>query len=414
VPRLAIALLTLAVALALAAPAGAQDSGQAVIDRAASALRSAPVYQDPAAETKLSDSELSDLRRLVADQTVPIYIALLPGSAGAANGVVVDLGQAVGRRGTYAVIVRRSFRAASNAQPEGVAGAESRAAFQAHRDEGAAAVLEDFVRRTAQEGVQAPGGSDGGSGGGGESGGGTPWFLVLILGVLAFFGFRAFGRRRRQRAANDAAFADVKRTAEDDIAAIANDITELDDDVEAAGAPPAAKQAYMRALDHYQHADETLRRASTVEEVQAVAETAADGRYEMAVARAHLEGRPVPERRPPCFFDPRHGPSVTEVEYAPPGGEPRPVPVCQADAVRVAQGEEPQPRTEMVGGQMVPYWAAPGYGYYGGAFGGFGPGLLGGFLLGSMFSAPMAWGGGWGEGGEGDWGGGGDSGGGDF
>jgi hypothetical protein len=35
VPRLAIALLTLAVALALAAPAGAQDSGQAVIDRAA-------------------------------------------------------------------------------------------------------------------------------------------------------------------------------------------------------------------------------------------------------------------------------------------------------------------------------------------------------------------------------------------
>ena len=62
-----------------------------------------------------------------------------------------------------------------------------------------------------------------------------------------------------------------------------------DDDVEAAGAPPQAKEAYMRALDHYQRADEALRRARTVEDVRAVAETAADGRYEMAVARAHLE-----------------------------------------------------------------------------------------------------------------------------
>ena len=32
--------------------------------------------------------------------------------------------------------------------------AESRAAFAAHADDGVAAVLEDFVRRTAQPGVQ--------------------------------------------------------------------------------------------------------------------------------------------------------------------------------------------------------------------------------------------------------------------
>ena len=33
-----------------------------------------------------------------------------------------------------------------------------------------------------------------------------------------------------------------------------------------------------------------------------------------------LDGRKPPERRPPCFFDPRHGPSSRDVEWAPPGG----------------------------------------------------------------------------------------------
>jgi hypothetical protein len=62
--------------------------------------------------------------------------------------------------------------------------------------------------------------------------------------------------------------------------------------------------------------------------------------------------------------------------------------VCAACATRLADGEEPDARSEVVGGRTMPYWAAPGAGYYGGAFGGFGPGLLGGLLLGSMFDAP--------------------------
>ena len=61
----------------------------------------------------------------------------------------------------------------------------------------------------------------------------------------------------------------------------------------------------------------------------------------MAAARAHLAGRDEPERRPPCFFDPRHGPSVADVEWQPELGEPREVPVCAADAARLEAGEEP-------------------------------------------------------------------------
>ena len=399
----------LAAALAAAATAGAQD---AAVDRAARALRSAPVYQDSGAERALGPQDLTELRRRVAAANQPIYVAILPRSAGAPDGVVVDVARAAGRRGTYAVVVGNTFRVVSNAEPQSTAAAESRAALDAHRDEGVAAVLEDFVQRTAQPGVQDGGGGGGGGGGADGGGGGVPWLLILLLGGGAFFALRTFGRGRRRRAEEDAAFADVRRTAEDDIAAIADDITDLDDDVEAAGAPPRAKEAYLRALDHYQRADGALKRAGTVPELRAVAESAADGRYEMAVARALLEGRTPPERRPPCFFDPRHGPSVQDVEYAPPGGQPREVPVCQACAVRLAEGEEPEARMERLGGRAVPYWAAPMGGYYGGAFGGFGAGLLGGLLVGSMFDDVAYGAGDWG--GDGGGFGGGDFGGGDF
>ena len=118
----------------------------------------------------------------------------------------------------------------------------------------------------------------------------------------------------------------------------------------------------------------------------------------MEVAKAHLEGREPPERRPPCFFDPRHGPSVRDVEWAPPGGEPRPVPVCAADAVRIESGQDPRTREVEVGGRRMPYYDAPGYfapwagGYFGGfglGFGGFLPGLLFGSMLGGGTFGPF-------------------------
>jgi hypothetical protein len=108
-----------------------------------------------------------------------------------------------------------------------------------------------------------------------------------------------------------------------------------------------------------------------------------EGRWAMAAAKAELAGEPAPERRPPCFFDPRHGPSVTDVEWAPPGGQPRAVPVCAADLQRIEDGEQPESRQVPMDGQMVPYWAAgPAYMPWAGGF--FGGGLLPGLFLGSM------------------------------
>jgi hypothetical protein len=145
------------------------------------------------------------------------------------------------------------------------------------------------------------------------------------------------------------------------------------------------------------------------------------------VARA--EGRPLPTRRPPCFFNPAHGPSTTDIEWAPAGGQQRQIPVCAADADRVRQGAEPDIRTVRQGAGRVPYWqGGPAYSpYASGYFGGYAmSGLLPGFLLGSMLGGwdggdPGNGGGDWsgdsGDGGGdagGDFGGGGSDAGGDF
>jgi len=76
----------------------------------------------------------------------------------------------------------------------------------------------------------------------------------------------------------------------------------------------------------------------------------------MACVRARVAGEPLPTRRPPCFFDPRHGLSVTDVSWTPAGGTPRDVPACALDAERVRAGAEPDVRKVMVGAQRVPYW----------------------------------------------------------
>jgi hypothetical protein len=122
------------------------------------------------------------------------------------------------------------------------------------------------------------------------------------------------------------------------------------------------------------------------DDVRHVTEILEDGRYAMACVRARVDGRPLPTRRPPCFFDPRHGLSVEDVPYAPLGGADRQVPACALDAERVKAGAEPDARQVMVGTQRVPYWQGgrayrP---YAAGYFGGFG--VLDWLFMGMMFN----------------------------
>jgi hypothetical protein len=372
--------------LAPAAHAGA------IVDRAAAALANDPVYVDPDATVHVSAGSIR--REIESSAHGPVYVAILPEAAlkeagGDAGGVLQALHDALGRKGVYAVIVGNHFRAGSEESDlgRGEAGRLATEAFNAHRGDGATATLVDFVDRVGKARTS------GGDGGGHSFG----WWPVLLVAGAGFFVLRAFRRRRTQAA--DA--AQVKEAAREDLVALADDVQALEDDVER---DPRAKQAYLAALDQYSKASGAFDRAKTPQELQPVAEALEEGRYEMAVARAQLDGKPAPERRPACFFDPRHGPSVRDVEWAPPGGQPRAVPACAACALRVEEGLEPESRHVAVRGQSVPYWAAGPV--YGGYFGGFFPGLLLGELLGGFggfgWGAPVGLGGGYGDQGGGD------------
>ena len=217
-------------------------------------------------------------------------------------------------------------------------------ALAAHRGEGVTATLLDFVDRVAAE----RSGSGGGDGSGGQpSGGGGAVIGLLIAGVVAFLVFRAVRKRRRSQAE----LAEVKAAAHEDLIALADDVQKLEQPVEANA---QAKQEYTQALDFYDQASGAYDRVTQPRQLEAVTSALEEGRWHMSAAEALLEGRNPPERRPPCFFDPRHGPSARDVEWTPPGGTPRKVPACEADAQAVERGTQPASREVMAGGRMVP------------------------------------------------------------
>jgi hypothetical protein len=376
----------LIVILVLALPASAHAQG--TLERAADGLREDNVYVDPDAERALSGSEENRLEQTIRRADAgPVYVAVLPDEArdeagGDPGAALREIALDVGEPGTYAAVVGDSLRAGATGGvlPEGEAGRLADQALGSSRDEGTAAVLTNFVGRVADARA-----GDGSGGSGGSDGGGFPVFLLVLLGIpLVLFAVSRSRRRRREREE----LAEVKSFARDDLVSLGEDIRALDLDMQMPEVDPVAREYYGRAVERYQAAEDAWERASHVDDLERVASLLEEGRYEMTAARARLEGRPVPEHRPPCFFDPRHGPSVEDVEWAPPGGQPRPVPVCAADAARLADGLDPDVRQVPVAGGMAPYWnAGPAYLPWAGGF--FGGGLLPGLFIGSMLGGGL-------------------------
>ncbi|MGA8210488.1 MAG: hypothetical protein WB798_10075, partial [Nocardioidaceae bacterium] len=248
----------------------------------------------------------------------------------------------------------------------------------------------------------------------------TLLWIVLLVGALLLV-TRAVRARQERDAADRRRTADlaaVRRVADEDVTRFGEELQDLDTDLLTERLDEATRQDYQRALGSYESAKESMDRLRESAEVRHVTTALEDGRYAVACVRARVAGQPLPVRRPPCFFNPAHGPSTTDLDWAPPGGRERRVPVCAADADRLAHGAEPDIRTVPHGAGRVPYWqGGPAYspwasGYCGGYAA---SGLLPGFLIGSMVT------GGWGGdgdpfdagGGEGYDAGGGDGGGGD-
>ncbi|MFJ8553690.1 hypothetical protein [Streptomyces sp. NPDC093676] len=359
------------------------------VSTVATALRKGPVYVDPAASGQLSARDADALAKKIEDAGKPVFVAVLPADYPTQN-LFADLRTATGITGLYAIRLGDRFdaRADSSVLP--------RTAVQnlvtSVRGESVKAQLDDFTDRAlANVGGRAPSSWGGSARDGGVSS--TALITVAVVLVAGATGAYALVRRNRRRRDEEqrAALEKLRVVVDEDITAFGEELDRLDFHPGEQGADDAMREDYERALNAYDRAKSAMAAAERPEDVKAVTQALEDGRFSLAVLAARREGRALPERRPPCFFDPRHGPSVADATWTPAGGAAREVPVCAADRARLADGRDPAIREVETEYGRRPYWdAGPAYGPWAGGYfgGGILPGLLVGTLLGSMMAAP--------------------------
>jgi hypothetical protein len=384
-----MAALVLAVVALLTAVAPRADAATGV-SAVAEALRESPVYVDPEASGELSQADAHALQQRIEAAGKPLFIAVLPAGYPTAD-LFTDLRTATGVTGAYAIRLGDRFDARADSS------VLSRTAVQnlvtsVRAESDARTQLSDFTDRA----LVNMGGSAPASWGGSAGGDGISQTALITAGVVVAVGgagaYTLVRRNRRRRAEEQRAALDRLRVVVDeDITAFGEELDRLDFHPGEPGADDAMRADYARSLDAYERAKSAMAAAARPEDVRDVTQALEDGRFSLALLAARREGRPLPERRPPCFFDPRHGPSVDDATWTPPGGATREVPVCAADATRLADGRDPVIREVDSDYGRRPYWeAGPAYGPWAGGYfgGGILPGLLVGTMLGSMMATP--------------------------
>ncbi|MFD0317456.1 hypothetical protein [Streptomyces flavalbus] len=389
---LAALLATLAALAAVVAltTAGAPPAHAATdLSDVARALRDGPVYVDPAATDQLSSADADALADKIEDADKPVFVAVLPEGYPTQN-LFQNLRTETGVTGLYAIRLGDQFDARADSAVLSHQGVSN--LVTSVRGAGdAKAQLNDFVDSALRNvGGSAPSSWSGGGDAEGVSTGG----LITLGAVLVAGGAGAYTlvRRNRRRHAEEQRIAleKLRVVVDEDITAFGEELERLDFHPGEQGATDPMREDYKHALDAYEKAKSHMAAASKPEDVRPVTQCLDDGRFALAELAARREHRPLPRRRPPCFFDPRHGLSVADAEWAPPGGTPRDVPVCAADQVRLADGRDPLAREVVTAsGARRPYWeAGPAYGPWAGGY--YGSGLLPALLVGTLLGNMMA------------------------
>lgn len=297
---LALAVLTV---LSAGAPRAAAATG---VSQIAEALRESPVYVDPAASAQLSPADAHALRKRIEDAGKPVFVAVLPADHPTRN-LFTDLRTATGITGVYAIRLGDRFdaRADSSVLPNA---AVRNLVTSVQGDGDAATQLTDFTERA----VANMGGSAPSSWGTSDGTGISTTALVTAGAVLVAAGaggYALVSRNRRRRAQEQrAALERLRVVVDEDITAFGEELDRLEFHPAEPGADDAMRADYERALDAYDQAKSAMAAAARPEDVRAVTQALEDGRFSLARLAARREHRPLPERRPPCFFDPGTAP----------------------------------------------------------------------------------------------------------
>lgn len=403
--RIFVALSGLLVSLGAVSFSAAPGAAAATsVPAVAEAWEKSPVYVDPAASDQLSGADADAIAEKIKDADKPVFVAVLPTDFPKQD-LFQKLRTETGVTGVYGIRLGDAFDA--KADPQVLSNAAVSNLVTTYGDEGDTKTqLNAFVDQAVRDARgSAPASWDSGA----ASDGGAPVGALIGVGAVLVAGggaaYTVVRRNRRRRAEEErAALEKLRVVVDEDITAYGEALDRLDFHPAEAGADDAMRTDYERALDSYEKAKSFMAAAERPEQVRAVTQSLEDGRFSLALLAARREGRPLPERRAPCFFDPRHGPSVKDAQWTPAGGAERSVPVCLADATRLADGEEPMARTVATeSGERRPYWeAGPAYGPWAGGYfgGGMLPGLLVGTMLGGMMASPAYaadYGGGYGD-----------------
>ena len=194
--------------------------------------------------------------------------------------------------------------------------------------------------------------------------------LVIVGGMVLLVWIAIRKGKTSAIKSRDNQITEAKKEIRAQLDAMANTILEITDVVNAT--PENQDDTYLRqASATYTLARGAYAASMDVNALEALSDQLDEARWQLDAAAAIANGKPVPpqppkEQRYVCFFDPTHGNATETAQITTPAGT-QTVRVCAADAQKLRQGTQPQPRMIDVRGRRVPAPMAP-RSYGGGGF----------------------------------------------
>lgn len=364
VARAVSAALVVAVLGLLTSPAANADdherAAELYFDQLALELAEPGLWIDPASRSRITPGRAAELDRAAKDAPVPMRLAVIPAS------VLVDpdrdslpaellwespematkLYERVGLDGVYAILVD----ARSSREGRGFWAVQ-------HADDGPTyhvgdavdqaieccapyygPMLERFIQRASEVDdplfVVA-----------------APWAAAAVGAFGLWWAGASLSARRQQRREEQQHLLTVRPLLNEEVIELSEKVSTLPttSDIEQA-------RLTREVLDSVEQARHRLDALNSDDDIQAVTTLLGNARYLLHCLTALHRGEPKPGRTPPCFFDPRHGPSTQRRQWAPSqaSGSEREISTCADCAHRIDNEQTPEAR--LVGRRQ--YWEA--------------------------------------------------------